>query len=231
MLASLLPGLRSLRAPLAAGYIWLLSAWLLADDLPPREEATGLVRRLYELEGVVSEIGTVVALSFVAYLIGSVSETISSTLLRSLRRITVGNPAQHSYHQFIRRELRRWGERDKPVELSLEESEELAQGLTTEEFGAIRARLMAEQSALYGEYDRLRSEAEFRVAIVLPLVSLILGLGSLVHPAWGFAIIPLGLLVFQAAILQGEADQALIGAVVAGKVEAPFMTRLTNRLA
>ena len=41
-----------------------------------------------------------------------------------------------------------------------------------EELEIIRARLTSEQAVLYGEYDRMISEAEFRVAIVVPLSSL-----------------------------------------------------------
>jgi hypothetical protein len=33
MLASLLPGLRELRAPLAAGYTWIFGLWILLHDL------------------------------------------------------------------------------------------------------------------------------------------------------------------------------------------------------
>jgi hypothetical protein len=35
MLASLLPGLRDLRAPLAAGYLWLAAGWLYFAPLLP----------------------------------------------------------------------------------------------------------------------------------------------------------------------------------------------------
>ena len=39
MLTSLLPGVRDLRAPLAAGYIWLLFGWLVVE---PRYSSLGL---------------------------------------------------------------------------------------------------------------------------------------------------------------------------------------------
>jgi hypothetical protein len=74
MLASLLPGIRELRAPLAAGYIWLAFLYLVFGtpdtlaDLPDPLEA---------LVGEIDSFGpaaTAVAASFVAYLVGSISQ-------------------------------------------------------------------------------------------------------------------------------------------------------------
>ncbi len=91
MLSHLLPGLRELRAPLAAGYLWFLGFWiLLGDRIPDRGEATGALKRMYELADVVSLVGTGVALSFVAYLLGVFSQGLSRKPLliaaRTLRR-------------------------------------------------------------------------------------------------------------------------------------------------
>jgi hypothetical protein len=75
VLSYLLPGLRELRAPLAAGYIWLLSAWLLFhDDIPSRDESTGLLREIYELADGLGSTGKAIVVSFAAYLIGSLSK-------------------------------------------------------------------------------------------------------------------------------------------------------------
>jgi hypothetical protein len=75
VLASVVPGLREIRAPLAAGYLWLIAAWLLvADHVPHEDKATGLLARAYDLEHAVSTFGLGVAVSFVAYLVGSVTE-------------------------------------------------------------------------------------------------------------------------------------------------------------
>jgi len=71
VLSSLLPGLRDLRGPLAGGYLWLLNLWLLfGDRIPTQDTATGLFKQIYALEGVISQFGLVVALSFSAYLAG-----------------------------------------------------------------------------------------------------------------------------------------------------------------
>jgi hypothetical protein len=73
MLASLLPGLRDLRTPLATGYLWVIVLWLLLHDRLPKsiDAATGPVKSLYELGGLLGRSALLAALSFVAYLLGS----------------------------------------------------------------------------------------------------------------------------------------------------------------
>jgi hypothetical protein len=89
-LANLMPGVRELRAPLAAGYLWLLAAWLvLAERIPPEEEATGLLKSLYDLGDVATAIGFAIALSFAAYLVGIISQAILNPPLRELYSLVV----------------------------------------------------------------------------------------------------------------------------------------------
>ena len=73
MLASLLPGLRDLRTPLAVGYLWVVALWLLLHDWWPEsvEAATGPTKFLYELSALLGSAATLAALSFVVYLLGS----------------------------------------------------------------------------------------------------------------------------------------------------------------
>jgi hypothetical protein len=77
MFANLLPGVRELRAPLAAGYLWLLFAWLILPIERPTAKAakqdTGTLGRLYELEPLVGPIGLAVVVSIAAYLLGSLT--------------------------------------------------------------------------------------------------------------------------------------------------------------
>jgi hypothetical protein len=83
VLASLLPGVRELRAPLAAGYLWLLAAWLLFyDNVPSKEEASGAVDALCGLNDAATAIGLAIALSFLAYIIGSLSQALTDSLVR-----------------------------------------------------------------------------------------------------------------------------------------------------
>ena len=88
MLPSLLPGLRELRAPLAAGYIWLFSVWLgLHSSLPKRAEAHGIVDAIYDLGDVISVLGLGVAISFIAYLLGAISQSMLDDPLRFAGRV------------------------------------------------------------------------------------------------------------------------------------------------
>jgi hypothetical protein len=74
MLANVMPGLRELRAPLAAGYLWLLWGWLAFGARVPRtkDEAPEPLHRLYELEPVISDLGLAVVASVAAYVLGSI---------------------------------------------------------------------------------------------------------------------------------------------------------------
>jgi hypothetical protein len=83
MLSTLLPGIRELRAPLAAGYMWLLAGWIVLEPrIPEAAEATGLVATLYRLDDALSGFGLAAAATFAAYLIGSLSITLLSPALR-----------------------------------------------------------------------------------------------------------------------------------------------------
>ena len=73
MLSNLLPGIREVRAPLAAGYLWLLAAWLVwGDHLLTAEDIRGLPTTLDGL-------GLAVAVSTTAYLLGSMIEGLART--------------------------------------------------------------------------------------------------------------------------------------------------------
>jgi hypothetical protein len=74
MLASLLPGLRELRAPLAAGYLWLVTGWLLFHDRidANADSLIGLDR----LRDEFSAAATVAAVSFLAYVLGALWEAV-----------------------------------------------------------------------------------------------------------------------------------------------------------
>src|SRR3954471_461558 len=73
MLASLLPGLRDLRTPLATGYLWLVALWLLVHQYVPKSvfDASGPIRSLYQLGALAGTTACLAAVSFVAYLVGS----------------------------------------------------------------------------------------------------------------------------------------------------------------
>jgi hypothetical protein len=73
MLASLLPGLRDVRTPLTVGYLWLFILWLwFADKWPserPRDD--GAIARIFDVQTLLGSSVMIAALSFVAYVLGS----------------------------------------------------------------------------------------------------------------------------------------------------------------
>ena len=69
MLASLLPGLREVRTPLAVGYLWFFNFWLwFGDDLPRQVSDTDspVVQQVFELSDLLGKGITVAAISFAA---------------------------------------------------------------------------------------------------------------------------------------------------------------------
>jgi hypothetical protein len=85
MLANLLPGLRDLRGPLAAGYVWLAVGWLLfGRQLPAKADANGVLADVYEIGGWLGRPALLVVASFAAYLLGILSSTLSKLAIDAL---------------------------------------------------------------------------------------------------------------------------------------------------
>lgn len=85
MLASLLPGIRVIRAPLAAGFVWLVALWFLLEPswsaAATRSGALASAVRLLDVADIAAQ---GVLLSFLAYLLGSFSVFAFSRPLLSL---------------------------------------------------------------------------------------------------------------------------------------------------
>jgi hypothetical protein len=77
ILASVVPGLRDVRGPLVAGYLWLLVAWLIVDPDPKFRDASGALRAVVNLAHAIGPFATAIAVSVAAYLIGAVSHVFS----------------------------------------------------------------------------------------------------------------------------------------------------------
>jgi hypothetical protein len=75
VLSSVLPGLRDVRAPLAAGYLWLLSFYLGFEPVVLRHP-TGIWKTLSHLGHTFSAVGVGLAVTFIAYLVGSISQSV-----------------------------------------------------------------------------------------------------------------------------------------------------------
>jgi hypothetical protein len=95
ILSSALPGFRDLRAPLVAGYLWLLFVWLLIDPElpPPANHGSGFVDTLLDLGDLVGRVGIALAVSIAAYLIGAISATLSQLIAPILRGMLAASRA------------------------------------------------------------------------------------------------------------------------------------------
>ena len=92
LLASALPGFRDIRAPLVAGYLWLVLVWIVLKPDIAAAPTNEVMRTVYDLATIVGPIWVGLAVSVAAYLIGSISHAISPAVLlitESLRASTV----------------------------------------------------------------------------------------------------------------------------------------------
>lgn len=107
VLANILPGVRSVRAPLAVGFLWLLAIWLGAEPFigEPRH-ATGIYASVVRLRGFASAFGVIALISFVAYIVGSLWMVTVQAGGRLLHR--------SAEHYAIRFASRRWSLRRAP---------------------------------------------------------------------------------------------------------------------
>jgi hypothetical protein len=82
LLASAIPGLRDLRAPLVAGYFWLLVAWLALDPSTPLAQHAdpGVARSLVDLAEAVGPAATAAGVSVVAYVVGALSVSLPGVI-------------------------------------------------------------------------------------------------------------------------------------------------------
>jgi len=89
LLANLLPGVRELRPPLAAGSMWLLCLWLaIAPQIQWAIAADGtLWQSLWTLREAVSPVVFGAAVAFVAYLVGALSEAGREAAASLMRRL------------------------------------------------------------------------------------------------------------------------------------------------
>lgn len=83
-LASLLPGVREIRAPLIAGYLWVLFGWLVVDPAKPNAVDGDLYDRLGAVSQAIGPVGQAIAASVLAYLLGSVMTTLTVQGIQAL---------------------------------------------------------------------------------------------------------------------------------------------------
>ncbi|MEV5965922.1 hypothetical protein AB0L70_29415 [Kribbella sp. NPDC051952] len=229
MLASLLPGLRDVRTPLAVGSLWFFSAWMffadrLTDHLP---SDSSLVANLLELSDFFGTGATLAAISFAAFLLGSVVTfdpdsrpvRVVGTWIALRKRLDVSIELM----DFLDKELTKYGQLRNHPEATFD------QLLPADD---LRARLLAASHEMYSEYDRLDAEASFRVNVPLPMVAFAIAL-YVTGPdsIWPNRLAALALATMAVVMLaQGVHKHrlsrgVLMRAVLAGIIEHPAVAR------
>jgi hypothetical protein len=254
-----MPGLRELRAPLAAGYLWLLIAWMTIGAPSRNEVSSAAIRRVYDLEPLVSDLGIAVIVSVVAYTIGAIALDVGSRLGEWADERAVD---WWSYGTLFEQPRRAWAWirrlparlRPRPYMTPKESvgegqlSSVLLKGLrasgrepasypvdiatpfrSTREL--VKVRLLDLSPALHSEVDRPDAEATFRLAIWPPLTVLSIYLASTVSLWWLLALLLPAALAWQWTSLRRRADEALMMAIAAREeLQPPLVERLALEL-
>jgi hypothetical protein len=184
LLASLLPGIRELRTPLAIGYLWLINAWILfAEDLPKTRPQDGeLVAAIWDLAASVGITATLAAVTFGAFIIGSILEVDpQGSIVQLLTPIFLPRTFQDDRRktgkgkfQFEYRLLPVNTTKDLSKYIEDEKRGDTTFWLVMSELPQIATRLQVANSEVYGRYDRLFAEASVRINLAIPLVVLLM---------------------------------------------------------
>lgn len=182
VLTSLLLGVRDVRAPLAAGILWMTFGWLVID-LPTRaevHEGGGLYAKFLELAealpvGLLLGVGAVAA-----YLVGSLIESIRKALMRQTNWGGMTKAARYSIQIAVEEHLSAMTSRDERVServlrnqfgpVTAETGSNIAAWETyvmplvdrvVYELPLVRMRLMGDHTDVVAEYDRRKLRRSF----------------------------------------------------------------------
>lgn len=242
ILANALPGFRDLRAPVIAGYMWLLFGWLLVQPDPNHRPENHLGAALYDLGQDVGRIWITVAIGVVAYFIGSISQSVSKWLrLLALKtewaeELGFGRSRQADQIRPVIEQARRTIEtaKDVPARVQRRLRDELRSREGEAEFEAVRELelpailLVGDQSELFAEVDRLRAEGELRMDVALPLVALGV-LCAVISTLWWLTILPAALVLFlQGMRRDDDAKKSVAEAIRIGRVPSSTAARLAT---
>lgn len=226
MLASLLPGLRDVRTPLAVGYVWFLNLWLVVgNEISERLKVSdGFASRFVTLNQFLGQGAMIAGLSFAAFLFGSLVTIRSDSLPVLWGRLT--NRKLQEYEPALLQAVTRALGRRGVDSLEAVASAEL---FPVDDF---RARLLVANQEMYGEFDRFESEAVFRINVSFPVMVFggLVAFGSGV-PWWSSILIVLttgllvGMLFAQGQVKSQLADEVLVRSVASGIIEHPVVER------
>jgi hypothetical protein len=285
MFASILPGIRELRVPLAAGLLWsgLIWVWLARTDLETLF-ASPFVSSVTQLVAAIGQPALLAILTFFSYVLGvllsflprllaRVIRSVPRVRERALRRLAPGfrvlgitsrielhrlaaaaldtarsrgatidqvlavlpgeptlersarTPTSESSQARLSRERRRWASRREDLTTAVTDA-------LRDDMSLVAVRLHATNADLFGDYDRARSEAEFRFAIALPIAALAASWGLLSgSPSWLVVGSVAGVTLFMLLVVMasqklGEAQATLVQLLAINVVDSPTLENI-----
>lgn len=182
---NLLPGLRDLRTPLATGYIWLISLWLLIHGrIPARQHADGAALAVYQLRDEIGRPASLAAVSFLAFVVGQ-AQVNPDLIVRLLRRIAPRVQALR-WPVLISRDviyrLQSYLGRDASDERRSQTDGDAFTFAADLRHVALQAQV--QKPDMWQGYDRLAAEAAFRINVGLALAGLSTVLIVTTHAFW-----------------------------------------------
>ena len=245
ILANALPGFRDLRAPLIAGYAWLLFAWLWTS--PELNQMTeGIGGSLYDLSQRAGPIWTGLAVGVAAYLVGALSQTVSGLAQRAVLAVPPFEYRLEILNLQTNREIQAAYERGKQMIQVAGRAGQLEAGSTRKLGSQLAERyeeanregqreldlpatlLVGDQAGLFAEVDRVRAEGELRMAVLPPLVALGILLGSC-ESGWWYLLIPAGLVLFYQGVQRDfDAKKIISDAISMRRVEASSVAKFSE---
>jgi len=253
ILANALPGFRDLRAPVVAGYTWLIFAWLLVQpdlSVRPSDDVGGA---LYDLGQHVGHISVAIGISVAAYFVGSLSQTLSSGLrtawTRLLQQVWYALPSglddaigiAGSPEPPEAEEISQIAERTNTMlavappeawrEVDIPDVDAVANRAYSEaraELALPATLLVGKEPELFAEVDRLRSEGELRLAVIPPFVGLLVLLACNASAWYLVALGPVLALLDQGVRRMNSSRQLVADAKARGLVPSQALQRFRS---
>ena len=250
-LASVLPGLREARTPFIVGALWVAAILVAVPLFPDALLQSNFATHVKQVIGGLPSTIQLGALTFTAYLLGILTESLANGLTDALRaaplvvrRLGVGrSPFRDLRAATTRRRLGPGAAgvvmdamRDRFPRASEEKRHQLASAVLADfDLAARRLNGDEKESARHGEYSRLIAEAELRAGISLPLLLMVCLAGIQLPPGQGLVLSAVGLVASALLILQGagrrqEADRYLAQAIYLRWTSTPLLEQLEAEL-
>jgi hypothetical protein len=246
MLATLVPGLRHLRVPLAAGVVWMLIGWLLwARHLPERGQSTGLLAQVHDALAMVGPAVALTLFGFVAYLIGDIWVQARFPLSRVTRKVrrALKIPSIWRMDEWLlvdsfttdngmfRELLPNLGVRRPTAEDLTAETRERLRDAMYGDINRANIRLLGTDTELHEEFDRYWSEYMLKEVLAFPVSALVViaainaSTDLVVVGISGVVGVSVWLALVRSAVARNiRAWGTVIEAIYLGRFPAPRMT-------